>query len=120
MGHELAVVQSVIDSNLLGNVTFISFNHESIDRINVLGLGCNLGYLYEISGPQIDQVKGIQLVLPEHPLITQKLISDAHERRMEVITWALDDTAKAVELARMGLDGIITNDPESIKKALRQ
>ncbi|WBB60032.1 glycerophosphodiester phosphodiesterase family protein [Streptomyces sp. WMMC500] len=41
-----------------------------------------------------------------------------HGRQLEAYTWTVDDPARAVELARWGADGIITNRPDVIAEAL--
>ncbi|MFF7728035.1 glycerophosphodiester phosphodiesterase [Streptomyces sp. NPDC008001] len=41
-----------------------------------------------------------------------------HGRRLEVSAWTVDNGDRAVELARMGVDGIISNAPQEIEEAL--
>ncbi|MFF4953680.1 glycerophosphodiester phosphodiesterase [Streptomyces chattanoogensis] len=41
-----------------------------------------------------------------------------HDRRLQLYTWTVDDGAKAVSLARMGADGIISNKADEIRDAL--
>ena len=38
---------------------------------------------------------------------------------MKVYAWTVDDEAEAVRLARMGVDGIVTNRPDAVLRALR-
>ncbi|NGN68146.1 glycerophosphodiester phosphodiesterase [Streptomyces sp. A7024] len=45
-------------------------------------------------------------------------LTGPHGRRLENYTWTVDDPARAVELAKWGADGIITNKPDEIAKAL--
>jgi glycerophosphoryl diester phosphodiesterase len=119
-GNESAVIQCVLDAKCMDNVTFISFNHKSIDRIKVLGLKCKLGYSYESSIPKLDGAEGIDAVMCKYNLIGHELGSDAHRRGMEIIAWTVDDAQKAIELAKIGVDGIITNDPERMMRVLRR
>jgi glycerophosphoryl diester phosphodiesterase len=46
-----------------------------------------------------------------HPLVTSRILSAAHAADVAVIAWTVDDAARIGELARMGVDGICTNDP---------
>lgn len=119
-GNELAVLQSVMDAGSMGNVTFISFNHASVDKIRVLGLDCEFGYTYGRRVPRLDSINGIGAILPKHTIIGRRKVSDAHRRGIEVIAWTVDDVEEAKRLARIGVDGIITNDPERMINALRQ
>ncbi|MFF4155435.1 glycerophosphodiester phosphodiesterase [Streptomyces sp. NPDC001678] len=61
---------------------------------------------------------------PDHTRITADWVTAAHAlngphgRRLEVCAWTVDDEEKAVDLARMGVDGIISNAPHVIAAAL--
>jgi glycerophosphoryl diester phosphodiesterase len=46
-----------------------------------------------------------------HPLITQRLVDNAHGAGVEVIAWTVDDAARIGRLAALGVDGVCTNDP---------
>jgi glycerophosphoryl diester phosphodiesterase len=46
-----------------------------------------------------------------HPLITPRLVAAAHRAGIAVIAWTVDDADRIGRLARIGVDGICTNDP---------
>lgn len=46
-----------------------------------------------------------------HRLITARLLAAAHSVGVEVIAWTVDDAARIAELERLGVDGVVTNDP---------
>lgn len=50
-----------------------------------------------------------------HPLITPRLVAAAERSRIAVIAWTVDTTARMGELAEMGVDGIVTNDPRLLE-----
>jgi glycerophosphoryl diester phosphodiesterase len=45
------------------------------------------------------------------PVITARLARACHEAGLELIAWTVDDLERMRELARLGVDGICTNDP---------
>ncbi len=45
-------------------------------------------------------------------------VAEAHQQGLTVWVYTIDDPAKAKELIEMGVDGIITNDPDTIRKAI--
>lgn len=45
-------------------------------------------------------------------------VAVAHQQGLPVWVYTIDDPAKAKELITLGVDGIITNDPETIRKAI--
>lgn len=50
---------------------------------------------------------------PNYQLVTSSLISEAHERDMKVIPWTVNTTEEMQDLLEMGVDGIITDYPDS-------
>lgn len=46
-----------------------------------------------------------------HPLITPRLVAAARDAGVAVIAWTVDDPVRIDELAKLGVDGICTNDP---------
>ena len=56
---------------------------------------------------------------PSDAIVTPKWISAAEEVGLAVYVWTVDDPERMVELAEMGVDGIITNVPDVAVKVLR-
>ncbi len=52
-----------------------------------------------------------------HPLITRRLVEAAHGAGVAIIAWTVDDPARIVELAALGVDGICSNDPRLLADA---
>jgi glycerophosphoryl diester phosphodiesterase len=50
--------------------------------------------------------------------ITKEAVTDAHERGLKVWVYTIDDAKTAHELLEVGVDGIITNNPSVIFKAI--
>jgi glycerophosphoryl diester phosphodiesterase len=46
-----------------------------------------------------------------HPLVTRALIEAAGRTDIAVIAWTVDSAARMQELAALGVDGVVTNDP---------
>ncbi len=56
---------------------------------------------------------------PWDALVTPRWIAAAKEAELEVNVWTVDDPDRMIELAQMGVDGIITNVPDLAVQALR-
>lgn len=48
-------------------------------------------------------------------LITKKLVAAAHDAGLELIAWTVDEPKRITQLAEMGVDGIVSNDPRLFK-----
>lgn len=56
---------------------------------------------------------------PWDTLVSSRWIAAAHEADLSVNVWTVDDPDRMVELAKMGVAGIITNVPDVAVRALR-
>jgi glycerophosphoryl diester phosphodiesterase len=55
---------------------------------------------------------------PWDPLVDERLVELAQGAGIALNTWTVDDPARIVELARLGVDGIVTNVPDVALRAL--
>lgn len=62
---------------------------------------------------------GHAAIHPWEPALTEAAIAAAHDAGLRVNTWTCNDPARAVELARWGIDGICTDVPDVLLAALR-
>jgi len=70
------------------------------------------GFIAEIEG------LGARLVV-WNKQVDAEAVKEAHRRGMRVWVYTIDDPAEAAQLVALGVDGIITNDPGSIRAKLR-
>lgn len=57
---------------------------------------------------------------PFRTLVTARRVAAAHAAGLRVHAWTVDDVRAARRLARMGVDGVFTNDPARLVRALRR
>ncbi|HEY3921528.1 MAG TPA: glycerophosphodiester phosphodiesterase [Gaiellaceae bacterium] len=53
-----------------------------------------------------------------HRVISEAVVEAARERDAAVVAWTVNDPAAVVRLGRLGVDGIVTDDPEMALSAL--
>ena len=56
---------------------------------------------------------------PCQDLVTARRLARAHAAGLRVHAWTVDDPARARRLVRLGVDGLFTNDPARLARALR-
>jgi glycerophosphoryl diester phosphodiesterase len=71
--------------------------------------------LLATKAPQMD----VDAVWAYHQIVTPKLVEAAEETGIELITWTVDELARMVELLRMGVHGVVSNDPRLFAEAER-
>ncbi len=52
------------------------------------------------------------------PCVTAELVQEAHAAGLEVNVWTVDDPDRMAELKGFGVDGIVTNDPETGRRVI--
>jgi glycerophosphoryl diester phosphodiesterase len=65
--------------------------------------------------PEMD----VDAVWAFHKIITPKLVEAAEEAGVDLIAWTVDDLDRMVDLVRMGVHGVCSNDPRLFEKAER-
>ena len=61
---------------------------------------------------------GIQGIKPRHGLVTEAFMARAHRAGLRVIPWVVNDIAQARRLQEFAVDGLITDRPLDIRRAL--
>ena len=125
--HSSEVADAVVD--LLGarggadRVIVSSFHAATLARIVERDPGLPTGFLTPDPGAVPDLLArladaGHTALHPWDPCVDAGLVERCVDRGLEVNTWTVDDPARAVELAAMGVAGIITNVPALVLGAL--
>ncbi|MGW4208254.1 glycerophosphodiester phosphodiesterase [Lentzea sp. NPDC004789] len=61
---------------------------------------------------------GAKALSPVHTMTTEELVTEAHEQGLVVIPWTVDDELRMNELIDVGIDGLITDYPDRLRKVL--
>ncbi|MGQ0830326.1 MAG: glycerophosphodiester phosphodiesterase [Microthrixaceae bacterium] len=52
------------------------------------------------------------------PLVTERFVTTAHERGVQVHVWTIDDRTEMERLLELGVDGIMTDRPQMLRELL--
>jgi glycerophosphoryl diester phosphodiesterase len=99
-------------------VMAMSFDADSVRKLKSLRPNWKVGWLTKepVYDPRTIDADFLGMV-QEHA--SEGIIRNAHRRRMRVFVWTVNDPAVAVELAKRGVDMIITDNPTQIRNALQ-
>ena len=127
-GIEWRVLRTLADHDFLegdGRTVIMSLSPVSPQRLHSLAPAIELVQLfYEHEGPaeiggRMEQVRRYaQGIGPHHTQITGELVKAAHNQRLYVWTWAVNDSGEMRRLLDAGVDGIITDYPERLSAVL--
>jgi glycerophosphoryl diester phosphodiesterase len=113
---ERELLRVVRAHGLESRVTLQSFDHRSLWSLQALDARTGLAALTE--GPsdlEALAAKGASVWSPWHEEVDARSLAQAHALGLEVIPWTVNDPARMHELARLGVDGIITDRPDLLR-----
>jgi glycerophosphoryl diester phosphodiesterase len=118
------VVRLIEDHNLIHRAIVSSFNPFALRRVKRLNPRINTGLLCHFDLPA-NLLRTLFLFLadpdalhPEKHLVTQKYLTWAKERGYRVNVWTVDEPAEMERFIALGVDAIITNRPDVLRKVL--
>jgi glycerophosphoryl diester phosphodiesterase len=105
------VKRSVLDRRLEQQVIVSSFEWEElptlVPEIPIALLSSNLKNLISHAS-----ALGAGAIHPRRDIVTEALITQAHEAKLRVHAWTVNDPAEMLRLNALGIDGIFTDFPE--------
>lgn len=121
-GVEQAVEDCLTRHNMTERVIVSSFNPLALRRFREILPAVPIGYLYAPDYHFFDEVMETlphEARHPHHSIIDAAYMDWAREHHYRINTWTVNDPARAVELAALGVDMLITDKPDIIREATR-
>ena len=123
-GLEAPVLEVIRRHNANKRVIISSFNPFALRRFRVLDSSIPIGYLYSPDEP-IYLRNGWLLVgfnheakHPHHSIVDSAFMMWAKSKNYQVNVWTVDDPARILALRDLGVNSIITNEPDLVLKTL--
>jgi glycerophosphoryl diester phosphodiesterase len=118
----VGLLRSRRDSGIEEEILVSSFDAPTIDRVREIG-GPPTAQLVFDMGSWPDALestaeRGHVAVHPWDPFVDAGLVNRASALGLRLNTWTVDDAERIRELARLGVDGIVTNVPARARAAL--
>jgi len=112
-GNEAAVVAALKNTPPQSGFVISSFRPDILFRIRLLDSSVGLGFICDREEfITAWRSMPLQALFPECRLVTQELIAEAHSRRVQLMTWTVNDSPTMLQLAEWGIDGLISDDPQ--------
>ena len=111
----------ILEKGLGGRGTIQSFDARVLNYLHEKYPGIRTSYLIYLSATDFDKnLAKLNFIpdvySPKHTFVDETLVAKAHAAGMEILPWTVDDEADLQRLARLSVDGVITNYPD---RALR-
>ena len=120
-GPHHGLVNALRAAKRVDDVVVISFNPANIENLLHLEPGLMTGLLFD--RPFRDAVEqagslGARQLLPRGDRLTPELVEQAHSAGLKLVTWTLDDPAQMRYAMAAGVDGIMSNYPDRLRKTV--
>lgn len=116
-GVEQVVAECIKRHAMQERVLISSFNAPTLVRCRALMSDIPIGYLQE-GKATLPHDAPYEAFNPHFSLVNQEMVDACRQRNVRINVWTLNEPQRAVELARMGVQGIITDNPDVILKSL--
>lgn len=104
----------------LAQTVLSSFHPQILLKVRQLAPELPLGFIYNRT--QEEEIRHncpIEFVIPQFRLASRDLITDVHSEGLKVFAWTVNDTQEASRLMDLGIDGLISDNPEMLVQLVR-
>jgi glycerophosphoryl diester phosphodiesterase len=114
-------LMEVIEGYPLETLIISSFDHKLMDKMHKRAPELKialLGSAVFLDVKQSATAIGAEYFHPEFDCLRADVVEEAHDAGLKVNVWTCNDVAKWRHCVKMGVDGIVTDDPEGLKQYL--
>nr|WP_268257779.1 glycerophosphodiester phosphodiesterase [Thermoanaerobacterium xylanolyticum] len=116
-GIEEKLVNCIFEYNFEDLVLISSFNHYSLKTVKDIEPRLNIGLLYECGLVEPWHIANRMHAYSLHPFyvnIIPEVVKGCKSNNVQLFPWTIDDEELMKNMIRLGVDGIITNDPSKL------
>ncbi len=122
-GVEEEVVEALHELEMVDEAIVTSFLPAPLEKIKKLDPGIDVGILLEEWDEEYLEIARkleAAAILPAHDILTREIVERAKAEGYSIITWTVNSLEEAEKLLKMGLDGIITDDPCALRPVIQR
>ena len=96
-----------------------SFVPQILLRLHEIDDQVPLGYICEHTA-LMDRWRDlpIEVFLPRHDFLQAQLVEEVHQHEKQIITWTVNSAQRMRQVAKWGVDGLISDDPQLLFRTL--
>ncbi len=115
-GVEAALLDTIRRMQMEDSVLISSFDAQVVARVRDLAPEIPAGLLQSAAHPQAAVPLGAAVYLPAVEALAAEVVTYCRQHGLRVITWTVRTEAAARQALRLGVDGIIADDPVFVRK----
>ncbi len=112
-------IKELLSHNLGNRLLVQCFDARTLNYLHEKYPSVRLSYLVEEKDVPFDELMARltfvpQVYSPESDMLTEAVVKQVHAKGMEMAPWTVDDKVEVMRLKKLGVDAIITNQPDSV------
>jgi glycerophosphoryl diester phosphodiesterase len=118
-GFEQSLVGALRRADAMKRVVVISFDWEKLATVRRIEPELTAGFLCEKPSMQLIEkavALGAKQFMPSADRVTPEIIAAAHEAKLLVVVWTVNEIEDMSTLTAMGVDGIISDYPDRLNE----
>ncbi len=119
LGIEEAVVAAIRRTKTGRQAIVVSFDHAVVRRVKEQALEVATGVLFvarPVDPVALAKAARANAILPLWAYVTEEMVAAAKRAGLAVVPWTVDEPAAMRRLIRLGVDGIVTNRPDVLRR----
>jgi len=122
-GFESKIIRILKEKRMINVSMITSFNFETIKRVKELTPKITVGAIFgrKFKGDMLKTLLRLEadFAVPRYTLVTSDIVEIMHQNSLKVAVWTVDNPNDMIKFANMGVDAIVTNNPELAVKTLK-
>ncbi len=121
---EAMLVEVLVKARALHHVMITSFNHKMIKRVKHLNHEIATGIIYNPitnfrrSPSQLAAAARAEFFICSKYQVNHDVVNDVHENGLKIFVYGISSERDTGRMLRLGVDGIISNNPALVKRAI--
>ncbi len=131
--HDVSIVKKTIDAvkehGLFDKLLISSFSSQMLVQAKKIDRACRTAYLYSPDKKESYRMMfragdfareiGAEALHPQIYYVNKNYVDDAHSKGIKVNVWTVNKEKDIIRLAKLGVDGLITDTPDYVKEVLK-
>jgi glycerophosphoryl diester phosphodiesterase len=113
------VVQILAENRFQSQCVVSSLDYESLIRVRGLDRRLRIGHIVSVAVGEVAKLD-VDFLSVHHEKVTPTFVRSLHDAGKEIHVWTVNDRDQMSSLVDLGVDNIITDDPETLRAVLDQ
>lgn len=117
---EQETVRIIQEHDFGGQCILTSLRYDALEKVKALDPTLRTGYIMAMGVGSYYDLAAADIFSVESTFVTADMVNALHLRGKQVHAWTIDEKANAKRMIRLGVDNLITGDPEMVYETIQE